>query len=113
MDACATYCLTEATSNGDNKYCCSFEDNTAEDRATYNKCYLELFTDGMMTEETTFTSYKFKVQTAAEDTAVITAAKVFSFVSIATLGATTDSDGTDEITRLELELHADGTDSVE
>lgn len=126
MDACATYCQTEAATNGDGKYCCDFQDNsrstttdtttadqTTTEAKTYNECFLELFTDGMMVEERTHTAFKFKVQSDVEDTTVIQAAKVFSFVSYSNMGLVTDRDGTDEIVRAELELHKDGTDTFD
>ena len=38
---------------------------------------------------------------------------MFSFISYSNLGLVTDRDGTDEIVKVELELHADGTDNFE
>lgn len=38
---------------------------------------------------------------------------MFSFISYSNLGLVTDRDGTDEIVKVELELHPDGTDNFD
>ena len=58
-------------------------------------------------------SYKFKTESSTPDPTVIQQTKVFSFVSYSNLGLVTDRDGTDEIVKVELELHPDGTDNFD
>lgn len=128
MNACADWCQTQAATsrNLPAKFCCDFLDNTRASDATttvtdsrgttttttkdYNECWLTTWTK--MIDSRTHAAFKFKVEdTTTTDTTAIQAAKVFTFMSAETLSVTTDADGTDELTNIELELHADGTDN--